>query len=144
MSVARKMRRKLNRALPGADAETITKTLAAMQVATEEQTADKIYRKLRKDMQKPAEAYSMGVADMFASIIGFLRDGGLGAAFGAKRLERFVQDFIVYQDGLHEGKVRSTDINDAIEAEIGWSMTSSIEQAFKALEAKKGTQDHEH
>lgn len=47
MSTARKMRRKLNRALPGADVETVQKTLQAMQVAAEEQTADRIYKKLR-------------------------------------------------------------------------------------------------
>lgn len=138
MSTARKMRRKLNRALPGADVETVQKTLMAMQVAAEEQTADRIYKKLRKNIQKPSEAYATGVADAFASFIGFLRDGGMGTAFGIKRLERFVQDFVVYQDGLREGEVRSTAINDAIEAEIGWSMTESVERAFKALEAKRG------
>jgi|GEM_PF-892401 len=115
MSTARKMRRKLNRALPGADVETVQKTLTAMQVAAEEQTADRIYKKLRRDIQKPSEAYATGVADAFASVIGFLRDGGLGAPFGATRLERFVEQFVAYQDGLHDGKVRSSDINDAIE-----------------------------
>lgn len=73
MSTARKMRRKLNRALPGADVETVQKTLMAMQVAAEEQTADRIYKKLRKNIQKPSEAYATGVADAFASFIGFLR-----------------------------------------------------------------------
>lgn len=144
MSTARKIRRKLNRALPGADAETIQKTLTAMQVAAEEQTADRIYKKLRRDIQKPSEAYATGVADAFASIIGFLRDGGLGAPFGATRLERFVAEFVAYQDGLREGKVKSTDIDDAIKEEIGWSMTESIERAFKVLEAKKGAQKDGH
>ena len=145
MSTARKMRRKLNRALPGADVETIQKTLTAMQVAAEEQTADRIYKKLRSDIQKPAEAYETGVADAFASVIGFLRDGGLGAPFGATRLERFVEQFVAYQDGLHDGKVRSSDINDAIEEEIGWSMTKSIDRAFRALDAKKkGAQKDGH
>lgn len=76
---------------------------------------------------------------------GFLRDGGLGAPFGATRLERFVEQFVVYQDGLHDGKVKSTDINDAIEAETGWSMTKSIDRAFRALDAKKkGAQKDGH
>lgn len=145
MSTARKMRRKLNRALPGADAETVQRTLHAMQVAVEEQTADRIYKKLRRDIQKPSEAYATGVADAFASIIGFLRDGGIGKPFGATRLERFVEQFVAYQDGLHDGKVKSTDINDAIEAEIGWSMTKSIDRAFRALDAKKkGAQKDGH
>ncbi len=144
MSTARRMRRKLNRALPGADVETIQKTLTAMRVAAEEQTADRIYKKLRRDIQKPSEAYATGVADAFASVIGFLRDGGLGAPFGATRLERFVEQFVVYQDGLHDGKIRSSDINDAIEEEIGWSMTKSIDRAFRALDAKKGVQESGH
>lgn len=145
MSTARKMRRKLNRALPGADVETVQKTLTAMQVAAEEQTADRIYKKLRRDIQKPSEAYATGVADAFASIIGFLRDGGLGAPFGATRLERFVAEFVAYQDGLREGKVKSTDIDDAIKDEIGWSMTKSIDRAFRALDAKKkGAQKDGH
>lgn len=138
------MRRKLNRALPGADVKTVQKTLKAMQVAAEEQTADRIYKKLRRDIQKPSEAYATGVADAFASIIGFLRDGGLGAPFGATRLERFVAEFVAYQDGLREGKVKSTDIDDAIKDEIGWSMTASIDRAFKALDAKKGVQENGH
>lgn len=144
MSTARKMRRKLNRALPGADVETVQKTLQAMQVAAEEQTADRIYKKLRRDIQKPSEAYATGVADAFASVIGFLRDGGLGAPFGATRLERFVAEFVAYQDGLREGKVKSTDIDDAIKDEIGWSMVASIDRAFKALDAKKGVQENGH
>ena len=144
MSTARKMRRKLNRALPGADVETVQKTLKAIQVATEEQAADRIYKKLRRDIQKPSEAYATGVADAFASIIGFLRDGGLGAPFGATRLERFVAEFVAYQDGLREGKVKSTDIDDAIKDEIGWSMTASIDRAFEALDAKKGAQKDGH
>ena len=119
MSTARRMRRKLNRAL-------------------------RIYKKLRRDIQKPSEAYATGVADAFASVIGFLRDGGLGAPFGATRLERFVEQFVVYQDGLHDGKIRSSDINDAIEEEIGWSMTKSIDRAFRALDAKKGVQESGH
>lgn len=106
MSTARKMRRKLNRALPGADVETVQKTLTAMQVAAEEQTADRIYKKLRRDIQKPSEAYATGVADAFASVIGFLRDGGLGKPFGATRLERFVEGFVMYQDGLHDGSLK--------------------------------------
>ena len=72
-------------------------------------------------------------------------DGLRGAPFGATRLERFVEGFVVYQDGLHDGKVKSTDINDAIEAEIGWSMTKSIDRAFRALDAKKkGAQKDGH
>ena len=113
-------------------------------MAAEEQTADRIYKKLRRDIQKPAEAYATGVADAFASVIGFLRDGGLGKPFGATRLERFVEQFVAYQDGLHDGKVKSTDIDDAIKEEIGWSMTESIERAFKVLEAKKGEQKDGH
>lgn len=144
MSTARKMRRKLNRALPGADVETVQKTLTAMQVAAEEQTADRIYKKLRRDIQKPSEVYATGVADAFASVIGFLRDGGLGAPFGATRLERFVAEFVAYQDGLREGKVKSTDIDDAIKDEIGWSMVASIDRAFKVLDAKKGVQENGH
>lgn len=49
------------------------------------------------------------------------------------------------KDGLHDGKVRSSDINDAIEEEIGWSMTKSIDRAFRALDAKKkGAQKDGH
>ena len=51
-----------------------------------------------------------------------------------------MEGFVIYQDGLHDGKVKSTDIDDAIKEEIGWSMTESIERAFKVLEAKKGEQ----
>lgn len=41
-------------------------------------------------------------------------------------------------------RVEHLNIDDAIKEEIGWSMTESIERAFKVLEAKKGEQKDGH
>ena len=143
MSTARKMRRKLNRALPGADAETITKALAAVQKAADEQREDRICRRLLKDLKEPAdiyaEAYKDGGTDALASFIGFLRNGGLGAVFGAKRLERFVQDFIQYQNDIYHGDVTAKAIDDAIADETGWRMSEALRRAYKAVDAAEAS-----
>lgn len=137
-SAQRKLRRQLKRKYAGADAATVTRAAKAIQVAAEEQTADRIYKKLRKDVQKPAEAYRDGTVYMFALFVAFLRDGGLGKPFGATRLERFVHDFIPYQSELRAGKVTAAAIDDAIKEETGWSMTASTERAYKAMAKKVG------
>ncbi len=140
MSVSRKMRRKLSRSIPaGADAEQVKRTLAAMQVAAEEQTVNKIYNKLKHDKRSQIEAYRNGVVDTLSGIVGYMRDGKLGGKpFGKQRLENFIQGFFEYQAALCEGKVTTADIEDSIKEETGWSLFDSINRAAGIKEDKNG------
>ncbi|MCI7055880.1 MAG: hypothetical protein MR959_03185 [Selenomonas bovis] len=110
----------------------------AQQAAKVNVAAHNTYEKLRKEIEKPADAYIRGVGDTVCAFIGFLRDGKIGAPFGRKRLEKFIHEFNAYMDGLQEGKVSGDNIAVALKDEIGLDVYAEFAKADKETqEAKK-------
>lgn len=110
----------------------------ARQAAKVNAAAHNTYEQLRKEIEKPADAYIRGVGDTVCAFIGFLRDGKISSPFGRKRLEKFIREFNAYMDGLQEGKVSGDNIAVALKDEIGLDVYAEFAKADKATqEAKK-------
>ena len=82
--------------------------------------------------------YGEGISWAVCAVIGFLRDGYLGPAFGRKRLEKFIADINTYMDDLRAYKITGEDISVALKDEIGIDLDAEFAKADKATqEAKK-------
>ena len=127
------------------------------QAARENHAANDRYNQLRADiakkveaelgnLKKPSVAYqhglvkggAEGISWAVCAVIGFLRDGYLGPAFGRKRLEKFIAGINAYMDDLRAYKITGEDIAVALKDEIGIDLDAEFAKADKATqEAKK-------
>jgi len=76
----------------------------------------------------PEQAYYIGHCEQLAIVIGFLRANW---NFGAKRLQRFTEEFNEFAEDMNNAGITGNDIGEVIKDETGWDM-------FEAFPGKKG------
>lgn len=95
-------------------------------------------KKFKESDEMCQHANREGISWAVCVFAAFLRDGHIGAPFGAKRLEKFIADINAYMDDLVRYKITGEDIAVTLKDEIGIDLEEEFAKADKASqEAKK-------
>ena len=136
-SSARKLRRKMNRALPGMsneDAVLVMSALAGAEKRAKEDRAEKtlkaandVYDKLHAEIN--VLVLPMLLHDFMALFFAYLRDK---QGFGQQRLEKAAKEVEEYFGGIFEAEIPVEDIVTEIRRECGFDIDKTFERIYAA------------